>query len=92
MRLSLLDCLCKDGILDLGRFFQYVRDSGACDLSIIDSIDLMAGGHCHDSDGPAPLPAASEPRSRAPKVINARKDSENGPLVVITLEESLFLS
>jgi len=91
MRLSFLDCLREDGVLDPSRFFQFLRNCRDRDLSIIDSIDLMmVGRRSHDSDGLAQLPASREPRSRAPRFVYARKDSENGPLVIITPEESLW--
>ena len=55
---------------------------------IIDSIDLMSGGQPGESNSP-PV-AAPEPHTRTPRVVYVRRDSETGPLVVITPEESLW--
>jgi hypothetical protein len=87
--MSLLDCVLDDGGVDPFRFMQHIRRKRERDRLIIDSLDLMTRANLPD-DEDRYFTSAPKPRTRAPRVVYGRKDSENGPLVIIPPEELLW--
>ena len=91
MRVSLLDCLRDNGTVDVERCLEYFnrnreRDQLLLDYALMEPESFLSGG---ESDDEPPI-HDREQRTRARRIVYGRKDSEDGPLVLIPPHESLW--
>ena len=90
MRASLLDCLRDNGTVDVEQCLEYFnrnreRDQVLLDYALLELESILPGDESDDE----PLPHR-EQRKRARRIVYGRKDSEDGPLVVVPPIESLW--
>jgi hypothetical protein len=91
MRVSLLDCLRDNGTVDVEQCLEYFncnreRDQLLLDYALLEPELFLSGG---ESDDKPPIHDRGQ-WTRARRIIYGRKDSEDGPLVLIPPDESLW--